>query len=253
MDRMIYTALNALSNMRDTKTIQAQNLANQNVPGFRRDLINEGQSWFLDEFNHVKARAFQLEQGPGGFSQEAGFLNQTDQPMDVAIADKGYFFIRPANGEMALSRRGDLRQDANGVLRDGAGNEILDVAMNPIQIPPHQDININELGQISYVPAEGPAGQLVPLTTIATVVPPETMVLRKSTDSHIRPVDAAMPVPDQGARVLQGVLEGSNVNTVEELISSIDLQRQFELGIKMITATKEIDESSARLLRMPEG
>jgi len=53
------------------------------------------------------------------------------------------------------------------------------------------------------------------------------------------------------ARVRQGVLESSNVNAVEEMIGQIELQRQFELGLKLVTSAKQIDETGARLLRMP--
>ena len=60
------------------------------------------------------------------------------------------------------------------------------------------------------------------------------------------------PRPDQTAKVAQGVLEGSNVNATEELIASIDLQRSFELNMRMISTAKEIDEAGSRLLRMPE-
>ena len=52
---------------------------------------------------------------------------------------------------------------------------------------------------------------------------------------------------------MQGALEGSNVNATEELISSIELQRSFELNIRMISTAKEIDEAGSRLLRMPEN
>ncbi|MCE8421829.1 flagellar biosynthesis protein FlgF, partial [Rhodovulum sulfidophilum] len=61
MDRLIHTALNSLANLRDTRVIQAQNLANQTVPGFRRDLTNEGDARFLKAMGAASARAFQTE------------------------------------------------------------------------------------------------------------------------------------------------------------------------------------------------
>ena len=52
---------------------------------------------------------------------------------------------------------------------------------------------------------------------------------------------------------MQGALEGSNVNATEELISSIDLKRSFELNMRVVSTAKELDEAGTRLLAMPEG
>lgn len=52
---------------------------------------------------------------------------------------------------------------------------------------------------------------------------------------------------------MQGTLEGSNVNPVEELLSSMEMQRQFELGMRMVMTAREIDEGGAQVLQAPEG
>ncbi|WP_447248499.1 flagellar basal body rod protein FlgF [Meridianimarinicoccus sp. RP-17] len=248
---MIHTALNALAVRRDAKTTQAQNLANMNVPGFRRDLENDGGTMFLEQMRAASSRAFRMETGPAGFSAKAGFLNPTGEDLDVAIADQGYFFIRPENGDPALSRRGDLRIDADGVLRNGAGDVMLGIDQEQIVVPAHRSVTINELGEIRIAPQGGEPGEVVLVGTLATAAPPVTD-LAKGLDGHIRPKDGPLPAPDQQARVLQGTLEGSNVNPVEELIASIDLQRSFELGVRMISTAREIDEAGASLMRAPE-
>ena len=60
-------------------------------------------------------------------------------------------------------------------------------------------------------------------------------------------------VADQSIGVVQGVLERSNVNTTEELIASIELQRSFEVNLRLITAARDMDEAGAALMKMPEG
>lgn len=255
MDRFIHTALNSLSNLRDSRVIQSQNLANQNTPGFRRDLQNEGKTHFLTHMNEAtSAVALHLETGQHGFSQASGVLMQTNEPMDIAIADEGYFYINPGNGERALSRRGDLHQDANGTLINGAGEKILAPDMTEITLPPFRRVTVNDLGQIYIEPLTGEPGQTVLAGTIATVVPQEGLKLSKSEDGNIRTADGSpLPAPNQGARVVQGTLEGSNVNPVEELIASIETQRQFELGVRLVKTAQEMDESGSRLLRMPDA
>ncbi|MFC7703623.1 flagellar basal body rod C-terminal domain-containing protein [Plastorhodobacter daqingensis] len=252
MDRMIHTALSALHNLRDSRTITAQNLANQNVPGFRRDLPNEGGSRFMAQFDEISARAFPLERGPHLFSDLAGPLVETGEPADVALADRGYFYVQPTGGGgLALTRRGDLSRDAEGVLRNGAGDALLDVELQPITVDAWRAIQINELGQIWIEPQEGQPGQIELAATLATV-DPEGLLLRKGPDGRIRPAEGPLPPPDQRGRVQQGYLESSNVNAVEELVLSLELQREFELNVKLITTAREIDEGGARLLRLPE-
>ncbi|PWR02570.1 flagellar biosynthesis protein FlgF [Meridianimarinicoccus roseus] len=252
MDRMIYTALNALAVRRDTKITQANNLANQTVPGFRRDLPNEGGTRFLQTDGIGSTRAFRVEDGPAGFSDEAGFLNPTGEALDVAIADEGYFYAQPQDGEPSLTRRGDLRVGADGILRNGAGDAMLDVNLAPQQVPPFRSMLINGLGEVRIEPMNGVPGETQLIGTLATVVPGKDVTLRKSLDGRIRVPDGALPPPNQQAEVLQGTLEGSNVNPVEELISSIEIQREFELGVRMMSTAKEMDEAGARLMRAPE-
>lgn len=255
MDRMIYTALNALSNQRDQRVTQAQNLANQNVPGFRRDLNNEGEAYFAGALNTEMVRAFQTETGPAGFSEESGPLQQTGSDLDVAVIDEGYFYVRPDGiGDPALSRRGDLRRTVDGTLANGAGDTILDTNMQPVQVPEYREIQITDIGEIWVAPIDAdPNDPPVLVGTVATVIPDPEQQLLKGGDGQIRNVDGTVPPPNQLAALKQGVLEGSNVNTVEELVNSIEMQRSFELGIRMVTTASKLDEAGERLLRSPDA
>ncbi|MBR9649652.1 flagellar hook-basal body complex protein [Thalassovita aquimarina] len=255
MDRMIYTALNALTNQRDQRVTQAQNLANQNVPGYRRDLNNDGKAFFADALNTEMVRAFQTETGPAGFSEESGPLQQTGEALDIAVIDDGYFYVRPDGiGDPALSRRGDMRRMADGTLANGAGDMLLDVNMNPIQVPVYREIQITDIGEIWVDPIDADPNEPPLLVgTLASVIPTPDQKLLKGADGQIRSPDGTVPPPNQLAKLSQGVLEGSNVNTVEELVNSIEMQRSFELGIRMVSTASKIDEAGARLLRSPDA
>ena len=113
MDRMIFTALNGLGNLRDAQSVSAQNLSNQNVPGFRRDLVNAGPTKFLTELNSLTGRAFQTDTESHRFSNAAGFMDQTGEMMDVAIEDDGYFdgaCTLKLNSPPELALKLDLKQ-----------------------------------------------------------------------------------------------------------------------------------------------
>lgn len=253
MDRFIHTALNALGNLRGTQTVSAQNLANQNVPGFRRDFIAEGAAFMIPDDQGLSPRAFQMDRETAGFSTLSGFLDKTGEPLDIAVSGEGWIYVQPdTGGPPALSRRGDLQIGLDGALVNGAGEAVLSQGLAPIVLPPHRNIVIDELGRITVEPLDGAPGERLEVATIGTTLAQGAKLL-KGEDGQIRPVTGPLPPPDQGAKIAQGVLEGSNVNATEELIASIDLQRTFELNLKVVSAAKEIDEAGARLLRMPDA
>jgi len=255
MDKLIHTALNSIAHIRGAQIANAQNLANQTVPGFRRDIMPEGQAFVMEDQGFLQSRAYQIPEEHAAFSDLAGFINQTGEPLDLALANEGWFYTLPNDGQggPALSRRGDMRITPDGALVNGAGDAVLNNALQPITIPPFRSIVVNELGAITIEPLDGGPGERVEVATIGTTNASAANMI-KGLDGQIRPPNGApLPQPNQGGRIAQGALEGSNVNATEELISSIELQRSFELNIRMISTAKEIDEAGSRLLRMPES
>lgn len=252
MDRLVYTALNAITGLRGVQATAAQNLSNMSVPGFRRDFPEEGVPRYLDAPGTPVSRVFQTDRGPQAFSERAGLLERTDEPMDVAISDLGYFYVQPPDGSApALTRRGDLQVEPDGTLVNGAGEAFLGTNNAPVVLPPFRSLLVDAVGRLMIEPLDGPPGERVLAATLATVVP-EGVALRKSDDGRIRTADGSpLPPPDQEARVLQGVREGSNVNALEELIGSIELQRSFEVNMRMIQTAREVDEAGGALLRPP--
>jgi flagellar basal-body rod protein FlgF len=253
MDRNIHIALNNLRNITSELQVNAQNMANVNVPGFRADLAVTRQASFLESFDQFRSRVYSQQADQALFSDEAGNLQNTGEDMDTAIRGDGYFFINPATGgETALSRRGDLTFDAERFLTDGAGNRLLDTGLLPIQLPPTRRIVVAETGQIQMELLGTPEGTLVPGPTIGTTMA-ENIVLTKSLDGHIRSENLDdFPGPDQRARISQGFLESSNVDTISALVENIESQRNFEMSVKFIALAKEIDEAGSRIMRVPQ-
>ena len=254
MDRLIYTALDALAVTRDTRVSIAQNLANMNVPGFRRDLPNEGGTQFLEAMNALPTRAFPTEAEGTLVSDAPGTISRTDQPLDIAIEGEGWFYVQPeSGGEPALSRRGDLLRGSDGLLRNGAGDLMLDTGLQPIAVPDFQSVSITDLGEIIVEPVGGAAGEAVSVGVMATTLLEGEAGLMRGTDGEIRLPDGTVPQPDQRAVVVQGALEGSNVNPVEEMLQNIELQRNFEFGMRMVMNARDLDEAGSRLMQAPQA
>jgi flagellar basal-body rod protein FlgF len=125
--------------------------------------------------------------------------------------------------------------------------------MAPLQVPAYRNIRITDIGEIYIQPLDDPEGDPVLAGVLATVIPPEDVALTKGADGQIRTVEGVLPPPNQQAEVLQGTLESSNVNPVEELLSTMQMQRNFELGMRMVLTARELDESGARTMQAPEG
>ena len=249
MDRSIYTALNSMNILRDNKSVNAQNLANINVTGFQKDIQVNFASVYLDRDKGIDPRVMAL-QDIGGFDPTPGPTQRTGASLDIAIDGSGYFIVKPINGKLALSRRGDFKVSANGTLTDGTGTQPLSVDLEPITIPPHRTISISGDGIIEIEPLNAPEGQKVRVGQLATTSGAE-VPLGKSTDGFVRTIDGTIPEPDNRIRLISGFLEGSNVKSVDELVAGIEQSRAYEINVKFISTAQEIDEASASLMRMP--
>ena len=249
MDRSIYTALNSMNILRDNQSVTAQNLANISVTGFQKDIQINFASVYLDRDKGIDPRVMALQE-PGGFDATPGPMQQTGSPLDLAVDGYGYFIVKPANGITALSRRGDFKVSADGTLRDGTGTQPLSVDLEPISIPPHRKISISGDGIIEIEPLNAPIGQTIQVAQLATTFGSE-VPLGKTIDGFVRPIDGSIPAPDNRTILLSGFLEGSNVQSVDELVTGIDQSRAYEINVKFITTAQEIDEASASLMRMP--
>ena len=250
MDRLAQTALSALRQMQDNKFDLAHNLANVNVPGFRRDLPNEGNAGFLKELEKLSAKVLPLETEARKFSNEAGQLQNTGLETDVAVLNQGFFYIQPENGEIALSRRGDLGLNAENQLVNGVGDLVLSDGLEPIILPNFTSMSITDIGEVLVQQAGAPDGQLTSVGFIGSTSS-EIDQLVKSLDGNIRKADGTVPAADQTARFGQGFLESSNVSAIEELIRNIDMQRQFEINVKLVKKASDLDSAGAKLMNLP--
>ena len=260
MDRMVQTALNSMKMLMENQAATAHNLSNLSTPGFKQDVVTDFSSIYLNRQEGLEPRIVAARE-VGKFSVEQGMLDNTKNPMDVAINGDGYFVVQPNNAEPAFSRRGDFSVNENGELLDGAGNKVLDAGMQPLVIPAFREINITAQGEILIQPIAAAPGELpVNAGTIATYVPQEGDLLKKSLDGKIRfdpnvnedgTIEQIPIEPNQQAKLAVGFLEKSNVNAVEEMVNTIDQMRKFEMHVKLIQMAEELDQAGTSLLRIP--
>ena len=250
MDKLIYTAFNTVNNIYDNRAVRAQNLANISVPGYKRDLGSKSVGTaFLDNMRTLQSRAMAIQDDNNYFSSQPGSLSQTDVDTDIAISGDGYFLVQ-GTGAPSLSRRGDLRVANDGTLENGTSQKILNSELLPIQVPAYRAMKISDDGNVIIEPLGSDPGTEQVIGKIAMTLA-EGVSLKKFADGEIRALDGTVPPLDDTVSVLPKHVELSNVNITEELINSIEDQRQYEINIKMISSASELDESGAALMRMP--
>jgi len=226
-------------------------MANISVPGYRRELPNEGGSAFLEQYEMLGPRAYALETGPSQFSFKKGSLNLSGNKTDIAITNDSFMLAENENGDVVFTRRGDLQVSPDGILKNGAGDNILSENLAQIQLPFFSDIKITRYGEILLDTAQTPSGIFSPFGIISSV-DPSGFNLLKDTDGKIKHFGENDVVADQSGEFVQGTLELSNVNPVVEMVASIDNQRQFELNMKLIKAAEEADRSGMSLLKISQ-
>lgn len=251
MDKMIFTSLNSIRNLYDQRFNISQNMANISVPGYRRDLSNEGGSAFLEQYNQLGPRAYALETGPSQFSYKKGTMNLSGVKTDIAINNNSFMLATNEAGDIIFTRRGDLQVTQEGILENGAGDKILNENLEQIQLPSFSDIKISSFGEILLDTADSPTGIFSSFGVIASAIP-DGFGLSKDMDGKIKAFSDKEIAADQSGEFIQGTIELSNVNPVEEMVASIDNQRQFELNMKLIKSAEEADRSGSALLRISQ-
>ena len=249
MDKMIHTALNSMHMITQNQSMNAQNLSNLNVPGYRRDLGIEFETAYLETLDGIDAKAFATRTNVGVFSTKSGHISPTGVAMDVAIQGDGFFFVKNEDAS-GLSRRGDFNISGEGFLVNGAGEQVLSSGLEPIAVAPHKNISISEDGTIIIEPLGAEPGVTQNVGQIGTTTAAGEKIY-KAPDGLLKTQRGGLPEPDQTVTLLQKHLEGSNINAVEEMIVSLDQQRQFELNVKLLKIAKELDEGGSNLMRMP--
>jgi len=245
MDKSLYIAMSGAKQTLLAQTANANNLANAQTSGFKTD---------LEQFRSMPVygpgfptRVYAMAERPGT-DLSPGAIQQTGRDLDVAVDGDGWLAVQGADGKEAYTRAGDLRITPEGLLQTGTGLPVMGQD-GPITLPPAQKLEIGKDGTISIVPLGGNATNLAALDRIKLVKPAiDNMEKREDGLMHVKddkPVEASADVT-----IIQGQLEGSNVNTISAMVDMIELSKNFELQTKVMKSADENASASARLMQL---
>jgi len=251
MDRLVFTSNATIKEQATARQVLVNELANVSTVGFKSSYDVALQSVKVEgpgfdsrfQAQAVARDLIRLEPGP---------IMATGRPMDIALADKAVLAVQASNGDLAFTRRGDLKVNAQGQMENGSGHLVLG-AGGPIAVPPGMMVSINDDGTVY---ARDPA-QTGPAASVFI----DQLRLRDAKDVKLgRRLDGLFKVDGQpdGTDITAGntppklipqALEGSNVSAIEAMTRLIDQSRSFETQIRIIKETKGLDESGSTMMK----
>jgi flagellar basal-body rod protein FlgF len=166
--------------------------------------------------------------------------------LDVAIKDQGLFVVRRGDGQEAYTRSGKFHLDAQGFLVTTAGLNVLDDQGSEIQIPEgSEDIQILANGTVRVTLP----GQMFD-TTVARLklVNPMPHSLERLSDGLFGSTEELEASDD--VNVLQGSIEGSNVNAAQAMVQMIAQNRLFDLNIRLVQAAEQNSKTAGTLMSL---
>ena len=230
MNVSMYQAAAAMNALQQWQEITSGNLAASSLPGFKRQVAAFGSQEGGVTLGHdqmLNAPKFALPEIRSALHLAEGQIKHTGVKTDVAIEGEGFFEIQLPSGEYALTRDGEFRFDASGVLVTKGGDAVMGVAgeinmdlanRQPVSISYNGEVSqgINMIGQIRVVMPDNPAG----LESIGGGV------YRSQNAGAVNDVDEAV--------VRQGYIEASNTSPVEEMADMINAMRLFQANQKLV-------------------
>ncbi|GGD63944.1 flagellar basal-body rod protein FlgG [Croceicoccus mobilis] len=231
----------------------SNNLANVATTGFKRDRANFATLAYQSariagqQSSAETQYAEGMNLGTGVAVQSTsritsqGTLNSTENPLDLAISGDGYFQVERPGGQLAYTRAGNFTLSAEGQIVTPQG-----YAVQPaINVPQGAgSLAIGDDGIVSAVlagesePVELGQITLASFTNAGGLQPIGDNFLIETAASGPAQIGAANA--EGRGSIRQGMLEGSNVNVVTELVDMIETQRAYEINSKMISAVDEM-------------
>ena len=249
----LWIAKTGLDAQQTRMAVTSNNLANVNTTGFKRSRAAFEDLIYQNE-RQPGAQSSQATQVPSGtmigtgvrvvgteklFTQ--GETVQTNNPLDMAVQGRGFFQVTMPDGTVAYTRDGSFHLNSDGQIVTNSGYPLEPALTVPANA---QSLTIGTDGTVSVaLPGQAAPAQIGTVQT-ADFINPAGLEAR---GENLYVETASSGAPQTGTpglnglgTLMQGSLESSNVNVVEELVNMIETQRAYEMNSKAISATDQM-------------
>jgi flagellar basal-body rod protein FlgF len=240
MDNTMYVALSRQVTLRREMDIIANNIANVDTTGFKVEMpmVRVDESDGARMLDGPKTLKFVLDDGVvRDFGQ--GALRQTGGTFDLAIEGQGFFRVQTDAGER-YTRDGRFTLAPDGRLTTQAGDPVLGDSGEIVVNPEDGPVSISADGVVSQNGEQ--------IGKIGVVTFEDLASLSKAGENLMRNTSNLQPVPATAAQVRQGMLETSNVNSIQQITRMIEVSRAYESMARTIEGSSELSRRSVERL-----
>ena len=250
MNQALWVAKTGLDAQQMRMSVVSNNLANTNTTGFKQDRASF-EDLLYQQVRQPGGSSSAQTQLPTGLQLgtgvrvvataknfEQGNQQQTGRALDVMVNGRGFFEVLLPDGSSAYTRDGSFKTNQDGELVTSSGYPV----QPGIQIPQGaQSLTIGADGTVSVKMADDAANVEIGALTLTDFINPAGLQAKgqnlylETTASG--PAQNGNPGDNGLGEIVQGALEGSNVNVVEELVTMIETQRAYEMNAKAISTT----------------
>ena len=250
MNQALWVAKTGLDAQQTRMSVVSNNLANTNTTGFKRDRASF-EDLLYQQVRQRGGSTSSQTQLPSGLQLGTGVRvvstskdfqqgnpQQTGRSLDVMVNGRGFFEVLLPDGSPAYTRDGSFQINAQGELVTNSGYPV----QPGIQVPEGaQSMTIGNDGTVSVTMAGQAQALEIGSLTLTDFVNPSGLQA-KGENLYVEttasgPAQNGTPGLNGLGSLVQGSLEGSNVNVVEELVSMIETQRAYEMNAKAISTT----------------
>ncbi|MFO1435229.1 MAG: flagellar basal-body rod protein FlgG [Gammaproteobacteria bacterium] len=253
MEPALWVAKTGLDAQNTRMQVIAHNLANVNTTGFKRDRASF-EDLLYQTVRQPGASSSQDSELPSGLmlgtgvrivSTEKNFgqgsIEQTSNPLDVAIQGRGFFQVLMPDGSLSYSRDGSFEMDSQGQLVTSEGYLVqpaITIPANTLSVTVGSDGTVTALVAGNATPQQLGTLELADFVNPLGLQPIGQNLFKETVSSGS--VQTGTPGTTGLGTLVQGSLESSNVNVVEELVNMIETQRAYEMNSKAISTVDQM-------------
>ncbi len=223
----LYAAASGMSAQQQQFDAISNDMANVDTPGYQSTIIGFHDLLYSNgEYGSNVATGAGTQAEQMGYDQSQGAIQQTGQPLDVAVNGPGYLEVRRQDGTIGMTRNGALQLNDKRQLTTQTGMLVQPPITIPAGVDPSQvsvasngtvSVGKQTLGKLSLVDVPAPNG---------LVADGDSVFSATAASGAIRAA--------KGTSLQQGALEGSNVNLGDEMSKMMDAQQQYAMGSQAI-------------------
>ncbi|MDO3378055.1 flagellar basal-body rod protein FlgF [Geoalkalibacter halelectricus] len=236
MSSGVYSVLSGARARMQLLEVVSHNLANADTAGFKKDRLCF-ESLIDGARQRSLAKGVNFNRSAEGYTDLGqGTIQGTGNPFDLAIEGPGFFKIEGQGGDF-YTRQGNFRLDAEGFLVNSGGNRVLG-ENGPLQLGA-EEVRIDEDGRIWD-------GEVL-VGRLAVVEVNDPRLLEKRADGLFAAAPETIEIPVPRPQLLQGHIETSNVNPLQEMTLLMEAHRTFESYTRVMKIYSEINAKADEL------